>query len=202
MRDIDTEHGPFRLHTYRDRLSHGLHFALLRGRPMPAIPTLVRVHMQNPLADALHWRRADFGPAVGEVLAAIEREGSGALVLLGDRRRQAMLERIRAQPGTIRNRCHWRAWPNGVATAPARRILADLGLGKLRCWARRAARWAWPGSGWMLSSMFKLKRQAERISIHDRPGWKELCGIERQKQIPLDSLVSRGRPKTQPFPGC
>ena len=30
-RDIDTDHGPFRLFTYRDRLSRALHFALLRG---------------------------------------------------------------------------------------------------------------------------------------------------------------------------
>ena len=83
-RDIQTEHGPFRLFTYRDRLSHGLHFALLRGTAAADQPTLVRVHMQNPLADALHWRRADFGPAIGDVLRRIAAEERGALVLLGD----------------------------------------------------------------------------------------------------------------------
>src|SRR3546814_3961414 len=46
--------------TYLDRLSHTLHFALLRGEPDPATPTLVRVHVHNRLADGLHWRRADF----------------------------------------------------------------------------------------------------------------------------------------------
>ncbi|HJR74882.1 MAG TPA: 3,4-dihydroxy-2-butanone-4-phosphate synthase [Luteimonas sp.] len=130
-RDIDTEHGSFRLHTYRDRLSHGLHFALLRGEVDAARPTLVRVHMLNPLADALHWRRPDFGPAVGEVLAAIAAAGSGALVLLGEAQTpEALLARIREQPDQAAGRAgalaEWRR--NGAGS----QILADLGLGKLR----------------------------------------------------------------------
>jgi len=135
-RSIETEHGPFTLHTYRDRLSHALHFALLRGDADSHIPTLVRVHMQNPLADALHWRRADFGPAVGDVLAAIAHEGRGALVLLGEaqhpdvKHADALLARIRDQPEAPRSRsgalAEWRR--NGAGA----QILADLGLGKLR----------------------------------------------------------------------
>jgi 3,4-dihydroxy 2-butanone 4-phosphate synthase/GTP cyclohydrolase II len=141
VRAIDTEHGPFTLHTYRDRLGRALHFALLRGEADAAVPTLVRVHMQNPLADALHWRRADFGPAVGDVLAAIAREGRGALVLLGEAQRtdvdqaDAMLARIREahgdpKPESASGRggtlAEWRR--NGAGS----QILADLGLGKLR----------------------------------------------------------------------
>jgi len=129
-RTIDTEHGPFRLHTYRDRLGHGLHFALLRGQPDARVPTLVRVHMLNPLADALHWRRADFGPAVGDVLAAIAREDRGALVLLGDAPdADALLARIREQPETPRRGGALDEWRRNGAGA---QILADLGLGKLR----------------------------------------------------------------------
>ena len=130
VREIATEHGPFRLHTYRDRIGHCLHYALLRGESDPELPTLVRVHVQNPLADALHWRRADFGPAVGDVLAAIAREGRGALVLLGEPQTpDALLAKIREQPepearsGAI---AEWRR--NGSGS----QILADLGLGKLR----------------------------------------------------------------------
>jgi 3,4-dihydroxy 2-butanone 4-phosphate synthase/GTP cyclohydrolase II len=139
-RDIDTEHGPFRLFTYRDRLSHALHFALLRGEPDATVPTLVRVHMLNLLADALHWRRPDFGPAVGEVLAAIAHEGRGALVLLGEPQGgaegqgEALLARIRQghdEPPVQAPRrggelAEWRR--NGAGS----QILSDLGLGKLR----------------------------------------------------------------------
>ena len=127
-REIETEHGPFQLVTYRDRLSHGLHFALVRGTPDKAEPTLVRVHVQNPLADALHWRRPDFGPAVGEVLAAIAAEGRGALVLLGDNanadallaRIQAPLRRRRADPGRPRAGAPARAWHAAQAGRPGR----------------------------------------------------------------------------------
>jgi 3,4-dihydroxy 2-butanone 4-phosphate synthase/GTP cyclohydrolase II len=132
-RAIETEHGPFRLFTYRDRLSHALHFALLRGDADAAVPTPVRVHMLNPLADAVHWRRADFGPAVGDVLAFLAREGRGALVLLSEPQDPAaLLARIRdVQPehgAPVRGSAlaEWRR--NGAGA----QILADLGLGRLR----------------------------------------------------------------------
>jgi 3,4-dihydroxy 2-butanone 4-phosphate synthase/GTP cyclohydrolase II len=130
VREIETEYGPFRLFTYRDQLSRSLHFALLRGAPAPEEPTLVRVHMHNPLAEALHWRRPDFGLAVGDVLARIAAEGRGALVVLGEpQTADALLARIREQPeppvrgGAV---AEWRR--NGVGS----QILADLGLGRLR----------------------------------------------------------------------
>ncbi len=134
-RGIETEHGGFRLVTYRDRISHGLHFALLRGKADAAVPTLVRVHLHNLLADALHWRRADFGPAMGDVLALIAREGRGALVLLGEPQDpERLLARIHAVPEN-----HADVWSRQGGsleewrrTGVGSQILADLGLGKLR----------------------------------------------------------------------
>jgi 3,4-dihydroxy 2-butanone 4-phosphate synthase/GTP cyclohydrolase II len=138
-RVIDTEHGPFRLCTYRDRLNHALHFALVRGAPEAGTPTLVRVQVRNALADALHWRRADFGPAVSDVLARLAGEDRGALVLLGESHpgaaaeAEALLGRIRQPPleptpatGRDGALAEWRR--NGAGS----QILADLGLGKLR----------------------------------------------------------------------
>ncbi|MFC3551535.1 3,4-dihydroxy-2-butanone-4-phosphate synthase [Lysobacter cavernae] len=134
-RQIETEHGNFQLVSYRDRLSHALHFALVRGDADAAVPTLVRVQVLNPLADALHWRRPDFGPAVGDVLAAIAGEGRGALVLLADHAdAEALLARVRAPVPADADA----ASAPGHALAEWRRngaggqILADLGLGKLR----------------------------------------------------------------------
>ncbi|GAA4999304.1 3,4-dihydroxy-2-butanone-4-phosphate synthase [Pseudoluteimonas lycopersici] len=131
-REVETTHGPFRLVTYRDRIGHGLHFALLRGEADASIPTLVRVHMQNVLSDALHWRRTDFGPGTEEVLAAIAREGRGALVVLGaETDADALLARLRGpqSEATATPRgavAEWRR--NGAGS----QILADLGLGRLR----------------------------------------------------------------------
>lgn len=133
-REVETAHGSFLLRTYRDHIGHGLHFALLRGDADPSIPTLVRVHMQNVLSDALHWRRTDFGPGTDEVLAAIAREGRGALVVLGaEVDPDALLARLResqpdrATPAAPRGAlADWRR--NGAGS----QILADLGLGRLR----------------------------------------------------------------------
>jgi 3,4-dihydroxy 2-butanone 4-phosphate synthase/GTP cyclohydrolase II len=137
-RTIATAHGPFELHTYRDRLGgNALHFALVRGTPDAATPTLVRVQVRNVLADAVGWRREDFGPAVDDVLAAIAAEGQGVLVLLdGAQDPATLLERLRAADATDATQAP--APPRGGALVEWRRtgagsqILADLGLGALR----------------------------------------------------------------------
>jgi 3,4-dihydroxy 2-butanone 4-phosphate synthase / GTP cyclohydrolase II len=130
VREIETEHGPFRLHTYRDRIGHGLHFALLRGEPDASQAFLVRVQPLNPLADALRWRRADFGPDVGEVLSRIAHEGRGALVLLGETPApDALLARIREQPEHTSRGGALSEWRR---TGTGSQILADLGLRRLR----------------------------------------------------------------------
>lgn len=129
-RDIDTEFGPFRLLTYRDRIAHDLHFALVRGAPDAATPTLVRVQVENPLADLLHWRRDDFGVAATDALRAIAAAGSGVMVVLSaPRDSEALLARLRAQPESGKHGKDVGQWRRNGAGA---QILADLGLGKLR----------------------------------------------------------------------
>jgi 3,4-dihydroxy 2-butanone 4-phosphate synthase/GTP cyclohydrolase II len=127
-RDIDTAAGPFRLHTYRDQLSGELHFALVLGAPERDTPTLVRVHVKNPLADVLRWRRPDFGLGVDEALAAVAAAGCGVVVVLSETLPPAqLLARITEQPPVGEARvAEWRR--NGAGA----QILADLGLGKLR----------------------------------------------------------------------
>ncbi|HTL15253.1 MAG TPA: bifunctional 3,4-dihydroxy-2-butanone-4-phosphate synthase/GTP cyclohydrolase II, partial [Thermomonas sp.] len=79
----------------------------------------------------LHWRRSDFGPLVGDVLAMIAAEGRGVLVLLGDAPDPgALLARIREQPAPPASKAgalaQWRR------TGAGSQILADLGLRRLR----------------------------------------------------------------------
>ena len=128
-RDIQTAHGPFQLVTYRDRVSRDLHFALVHGRPRADVPTLVRVHVKNPLSDVLHWQRADFGVSANDALAAVAKAGEGVVVVLAEPvTPDDLLLRItesddQAQAPKARE---WRR--NGAGA----QILADLGLGKLR----------------------------------------------------------------------
>ncbi|MFC4729321.1 3,4-dihydroxy-2-butanone-4-phosphate synthase [Coralloluteibacterium thermophilus] len=128
-RGIETEFGPFTLVTYRDRIAHDLHFALVRGAPDATTPTLVRVQVENPLADLLHWRREDFGVAGTDALRAIAEAGSGVMVVLSaPRDPDALLARLRAEPAPADRRDvgEWRR--NGAGA----QILAELGLGPLR----------------------------------------------------------------------
>jgi 3,4-dihydroxy 2-butanone 4-phosphate synthase/GTP cyclohydrolase II len=131
-REIDTEYGPFRLVTYRDRIAHELHFALVRGTPAADTPTLVRVQVQNPLADLLHWRRDDFGVAAVDALRAIAAAGHGVMVVLCEPHdSEALLARLRQQPvvrpaGKDKDVGQWRR--NGAGA----QILSDLGVRRLR----------------------------------------------------------------------
>jgi 3,4-dihydroxy 2-butanone 4-phosphate synthase/GTP cyclohydrolase II len=127
-RDIDTAHGPFRLVTYRDRVTRDLHFALVHGAPTRDTPTLVRVHVKNPLSDALQWRRADFGVSASEALAAVAAAGEGVVVVLAEPiSADDLLARITetgsAEAPKVRE---WRRVGAGA------QILQDLGLGRLR----------------------------------------------------------------------
>ncbi len=115
---------------------HGLKMGsiadLVRGTPDAETPTLVRVQVENPLADLLHWRRDDFGVAATDALRAIDAEGAGVMVVLSaPRDGEALLARLRQQPAPVvpgkdKDVSQWRR--NGAGA----QILSDLGLGKLR----------------------------------------------------------------------
>ncbi len=131
-RPIDTPAGEFMLHVYRDRVDHQLHFALQKGEAVRDRPSLVRVHTRNTLADALHWRRGDFGVPSLEALRCIAESGHGALVVLGETEStDALLARLRQEPmpETKKGNAATAGWrQNGTGS----QILADLGYGKLR----------------------------------------------------------------------
>jgi 3,4-dihydroxy 2-butanone 4-phosphate synthase / GTP cyclohydrolase II len=134
-RAIETRFGDFTLHTYRDRLSHDLHFALVRGQIDGSKPTLVRVHVKNPLADVLHWQRADFGIAAIDALEAIAKEGSGVMVVLTEAlSTEQLLSRLTGEASSGVGD----AGPAGARAGEWRRngagsqILADLGVHRLR----------------------------------------------------------------------
>ncbi len=126
-RDIETAHGPFRLVTYRDRLSRELHFALVRGTPSADTPTLVRVHVKNPLSDVLQWQRADFSLRADEAIAQVADAGCGVVVVLAEPiSADALLARVTEREGEAAKLTGWRR--NGAGA----QILADLGLKHLR----------------------------------------------------------------------
>ena len=132
--DVETDFGPFRLHTFRDNIEGYLHLALTRGRLDPEEPCLVRVHVQNPLSDVLSIQRADFGMPLRTALAAIDdADGGLVLVLGGERNEDEILRQIQQKPAPAveasgDNRSSRELRTYGIGD----QIIADLGIRKMR----------------------------------------------------------------------
>jgi 3,4-dihydroxy 2-butanone 4-phosphate synthase/GTP cyclohydrolase II len=80
--ELPTEYGDFRLYAYQDNVENALHFALVKGEVRPSEPTLVRVHVQNTLSDALASIGTECGWPLRAALKQVAEAGSGAVVVL------------------------------------------------------------------------------------------------------------------------
>ncbi|WP_440809344.1 bifunctional 3,4-dihydroxy-2-butanone-4-phosphate synthase/GTP cyclohydrolase II [Pseudomonas syringae] len=132
-RELPTVHGIFRLFSYEDRIEGGVHMAMVIGDIRREDPTLVRVHVVDPLRDLVGAEYT--GPANWTLWAALQRvaeEGRGVVVVLANHESsQALLERIPqlTQPPRQYTRSQSRIYSE-VGTGA--QILQDLGIGKLR----------------------------------------------------------------------
>lgn len=131
---VETDFGPFLMHTYRDTIEGRLHLALMRGQVNADEPFLVRVHVQNPLSDVLSMHRSDFGLPLRTALSEVAAAGSGlVLVLAGQRSDEELLRLIQQQPepavapsGDDRRSRELRNYGIGA------QIIVDLGVRKMR----------------------------------------------------------------------
>jgi 3,4-dihydroxy 2-butanone 4-phosphate synthase/GTP cyclohydrolase II len=132
--DVQTDFGPFRLHTYRDTIEGRLHLAMVRGEVDSERPCLVRVHVQNPLSDVLSIHRADFGMPLRTAMAEVDREDNGLVLVLGGHKDdEELLRQIHQEPapsiepsGDNRSSRELRTYGIGA------QIIADLGIHKMR----------------------------------------------------------------------
>jgi 3,4-dihydroxy 2-butanone 4-phosphate synthase/GTP cyclohydrolase II len=132
--DVNTDYGPFRLHTYRDTIEGRLHLALMRGEVQADEPFLVRVHVQNPLSDVLTINRADFGMPLRTALSQIDKAGSGMVLVLGGQKDddeilrliQEIPEPVMQDSGDNKASRELRTYGIGA------QIIADLGIRKMR----------------------------------------------------------------------
>ena len=81
---LPTEFGDFRLITYRDDLKGHVHFAMVRGEVDADSPTLVRVHIHNPLEDLTGSVRPDAGWPLRDALQRVAEANSGVVVVLSN----------------------------------------------------------------------------------------------------------------------
>jgi 3,4-dihydroxy 2-butanone 4-phosphate synthase/GTP cyclohydrolase II len=81
---LPTEFGDFRLITYRDDVHRDVHFAMVRGEVNADEPTLVRVHIHNPLEDLTASVRPDAGWPLRDALRRVADADSGVVVVLSN----------------------------------------------------------------------------------------------------------------------
>ncbi|MBF2758744.1 MAG: 3,4-dihydroxy-2-butanone-4-phosphate synthase [Ectothiorhodospiraceae bacterium AqS1] len=131
---LPTEFGEFRLVSYRSDIDGRAHFALVAGDIDPEAPTLVRVHVHDPLSDLTASRR-DAGWPIRDALRRVSEEGAGVVVVLRPcESEENLVARVEA----------WRKEDAGE-TGPAHdsgenlrtfglgaQVLADLGVRRMR----------------------------------------------------------------------
>jgi len=131
--ELPTVHGTFRLVTYEDRIEGGVHMAMVMGDIKRDEPTLVRVHVIDPLRDLVGAEYT--GPKNWTLWAALQKVaevGHGVVVVLANNESsQALLARVPQLTQAPRQftRSQSRIYSE-VGTGA--QILQDIGVGKIR----------------------------------------------------------------------
>jgi 3,4-dihydroxy 2-butanone 4-phosphate synthase/GTP cyclohydrolase II len=81
-RNLNTAHGEFTAHAYKDLPSDSVHIALVRGHWTPDQAVLARVHEPLSVLDALEPQRQMHSWSLDAALSRVAQEGSGVVVLL------------------------------------------------------------------------------------------------------------------------
>ncbi|MGI9219720.1 MAG: bifunctional 3,4-dihydroxy-2-butanone-4-phosphate synthase/GTP cyclohydrolase II [Woeseiaceae bacterium] len=81
-RDIDSEHGVFKMVCYDDRINQAVHVALISGDLDKADNPLVRVHLQDTLGDVIGVKSRALGWPLDSAIARIAKEEAGVVVVL------------------------------------------------------------------------------------------------------------------------
>jgi len=97
---METEFGDFFLKAYRDQISDQIHFALVKGTFAPDDEVMVRVHLNDALADGLPVENQNFGWPLRDALRRIGEEGAGvAVILRWNESNDSLIGRVKALAG-------------------------------------------------------------------------------------------------------
>lgn len=130
---LETEYGTFRLLAYLDTLDNSLHFALVKGLLTTQIP-LVRVHLQDDLADLIGGQFRSSGHSLSSALRYIGESGGILIILRKPQPQKDLIRRIK----DIELRSRGIQFPDQEKAHDLRdygigaRILRDLGVKRMR----------------------------------------------------------------------
>ena len=129
---VTTPYGTFRLCVYHDKTVDEVHYALVKGKPAPERPVLVRVHEPFVSLDMFDFDTERHAYSVQDAMRMVAHHQEGVIVLL--RRHEPAAEILERVAGT-RKRAASRKWDPRLHGIGAQ-ILKDLGVGKMRVLAR------------------------------------------------------------------
>ncbi len=129
-RTINTASGAFTLHAFKDKASHEVHLALVKGEWHPDETVLTRVHEPLSVLDALEVGRVMHSWSLDATLARVSAEGKGVVVLLncGESATQLLAQfegTARSSHGPERGRMDLRSYGIGA------QILRECGVRKM-----------------------------------------------------------------------
>jgi len=129
-RTLQTAFGEFTAHAFKDKISHELHLALVKGQWAPADTVAVRVHEPLSVLDLLETGRAMHSWSLDQSLQYMQAQGRGVAVLLncGESAGQLMAQfegTARAAQAPERGRMDLRTYGVGA------QILRECGVQKM-----------------------------------------------------------------------
>jgi len=130
VRPMHTAFGEFTAHAFKDKTSHGVHLALVKGQWTAEESVLARVHEPLSVLDALEVGRAMHSWSLDTALARVASVGKGVLVFLncGESGKQLLAQfdgTARASHGPARGQMDLRSYGIGA------QILRECGVRKM-----------------------------------------------------------------------
>jgi 3,4-dihydroxy 2-butanone 4-phosphate synthase/GTP cyclohydrolase II len=87
----------FTLKVYTSKPDYAEHIALIKGGVTKASPVLVRMHAMDVLTDVLGDTAMNKAQDLAHAIQAVDREGTGIIVLIREPRRTMLSDRVRAK---------------------------------------------------------------------------------------------------------
>ncbi len=130
-RNLRTAAGEFTAHAFRDKITHGVHLALVKGQWSATDTVAARVHEPLSVLDAMEVGRAMHSWSLDASLARVSAEGQGVVVLLncgetGDQLMAQFEGTAKASHGPDRERLDLRSYGIGA------QILRECGVHKMK----------------------------------------------------------------------